>query len=193
MDKLIHIPVETYDYWEFLYSKRLIAITGEIDQTTKEEIVGKLYLLSALDNKAPISMLISSPGGEIYEGMAIINAINAIPNPVIGIASGHVMSMATVILCACDKRVSYPLTYFMYHQSQIGGFAGDSDQIKREADHVKALERDLNSIVAKACNKSINKVIKDFTKERYLNANEAMKYGFIQEILTGTKKYDITE
>ncbi len=182
MDKLIHIPVESYDYWEFLYSKRFIAITGEIDQATKEEIVGKLYLLSALDNKAPICLLISSPGGEIYEGMAIINAIRAIPNSVIGIASGHVMSMATVIYCACDERVCYPYTYFMCHQSRTG-FVGDSDQIKIEAKHVSILEKDCNEIVAKACNKSIKKIEKDFSKEFYLDAKEALKYGLVQRIM----------
>ena len=173
----------TYDIYSRLLKERIIFITGEINDTLSDIVISELLYLDSL-NHDDISIYINSPGGNITSGMAIYDTINYISSDVITIGMGLAASMAAFLLSSGTKGKRYILknTEVMIHQP-LGGAKGQATEIKIAAEHILKIKNKMNKILAKNTNQNLKKIERDTERDNFMDANEAKKYGLIDEIL----------
>lgn len=167
-----------------LLEKRVIYLNGEIDASLAKEIINKLMKLDMCNHK-DITLYINSPGGEVREGLAIYDVMNMIKSDIKTIGIGRCASMASILLIngTKGKRYILPNAEVMIHEVSsmcIGKIGEMQDKIKC----TKRLNNRLYRIIAKNTKRSF-KEIKEITnnKDNWMNANEALKYGFVDNIL----------
>ena len=172
-----------FDLYSRLLKERIIFLTGEINSSNANIIVSELLYLDSL-NHEDISIYINSPGGEITSGLAIYDTINFIKSDVKTICIGMAASMAAFILSSGTKgkRYSLPNGEIMIHQP-LGGAEGKATDIKIAAEHIIKIKNKMNKILAKNTNQPLKKIIKDTECDHFLDANEALKYNLIDEII----------
>lgn len=188
----MHIPyiIEKYDGSEKvfdLYSKllleRIIFIEGEINDTTANIITSELLYLDSINND-DIYIYINSPGGSITSGFAIYDTMNYIKSDVVTIGIGMCASMAAFLLSSgtIGKRSALKNTEIMIHQP-LGGINGQATEIKIVAERIIKLKNKLNKILSKNTKKPLSKIQKDTERDYYMDSNEALKYGIIDNII----------
>ena len=172
-----------YDIYSRLLKDRVIMLTGEIDDNTANIVVGQLLYLDSI-NHDNISLYINSPGGSISAGMAIYDTMNFIKSDVETICLGMAASMGAFLLSSgCKgKRYCLPNSEVMIHQP-LGGAQGQATEIKIAAEHILKIKNKLNTILSKNTGKDIKTIENDTERDNYLDADEALKYGFIDKIL----------
>lgn len=173
----------TYDIYSRLLEDRIIFVSGEIEDTMANTIVAQLIYLEAKDPDKDIMMYINSPGGSVTAGMAIFDTMNYIKCDVHTVCVGMAASMASVLLAsgAKGKRSALPNAEVMIHQP-LGGVQGQASDIKIHAEHILKTKRKLNSILANATGKPLEEIEKDTDRDNFLSAEEAKKYGLIDNI-----------
>ena len=173
----------TYDIYSRLLEDRIIFVSGEIEDTMANTIVAQLIYLEAKDPDKDIMMYINSPGGSVTAGMAIYDTMNYIKCDVHTVCVGMAASMASVLLAsgAQGKRSALPNAEVMIHQP-LGGVQGQASDIKIHAEHILKTKRKLNTILAEATGKPLEQLEKDTDRDNYLTAEEAKKYGLIDNI-----------
>lgn len=171
------------DLYSRLLNERIIFICGEIDDNLANIVVSELLYLDSLGNE-DISLYINSPGGSVTSGMAIYDTMNFIKSDVSTIGIGTCASMGAFLLSSGQKGKRFALenTEIMIHEV-LGGSKGQATEIKIQADHILYLREKLNKILASNTGKSIKKINNDTSRDHYLSANEAIKYGLIDEII----------
>lgn len=188
----MHIPyiIEKYDGSEKvfdLYSKllleRIIFIEGEINDTTANIITSELLYLDSINND-DIYIYINSPGGSITSGFAIYDTMNYIKSDVVTIGIGMCASMAAFLLSSgtIGKRSALKNTEIMIHQP-LGGINGQATEIKIVAERIIKLKNKLNKILSKNTKKPLSKIQKDTERDYYMDSNEALNYGIIDNII----------
>ena len=172
-----------YDLYSRLLKDRIVFCTGEIDDNKANIIISQLLYLDSLNNK-DISLYINSPGGSVTSGMAIYDTMNFIKSDVKTICIGLAASMAAFLLSSGSqgKRYSLPNTEIMIHQP-LGGAQGQASDIKIAAERIIKIKEKLNKLLAKNTNQSLNKIEMDTERDYYMEAEEAKKYGLIDEII----------
>lgn len=162
---------------------RTVLVFGTITDTLAADVVRRLIALDAMGD-APIDMIVSSPGGHVESGDAIHDAVGFIRAPVTMIGSGWVGSAATHLFLAApaERRVCLPNTRFLIHQpsSGVGGPASDIAIQAREL--VRARER-IAAEIARATGRSLEQVLDDIDRDRWMNAEEALDYGLVSRIV----------
>lgn len=173
----------SYDIFSRLLKERIIFISGEINDSLANSVIAELLYLDSI-NHNDISLYINSPGGVITSGMAIYDTINFIKSDVSTICLGMAASMAAFLLSSGTKGKRYilPNADVMIHQP-LGGAEGQATDIKIASDRIINLRERLNKILAKNTGKSLAKIEKDTERDNYLNAEEALKYGIVDEII----------
>ena len=173
-----------YDLYSRLLNDRIIFLSGEINDSTANIVVSELLYLDSLNHK-DIFLYINSPGGQITSGMAIYDTMNYIKSDVRTICIGMTASMGAFLLAngTKGKRYSLPNSEIMIHQP-LGGTSGQATDIKIAAEHILKIKQKLNNILAKVTGKSIKVIEKDTDRDNFMNPNEALKYGLIDEIIT---------
>lgn len=173
-----------YDIYSRLLEERIILLTGTIEDKMASSIVGQLLYLEAVDNTKDIYMYINSPGGNIHSGMAIYDTMNFIKCNVSTICIGMAASMAAFLLSAGHqgKRCCLPNSEVMIHQP-LGGFEGQASDIQISANRILKQKEKLTTLLAKQCNQEYNKVLLDTDRDYFMDANEALTYGIIDEII----------
>lgn len=176
----------TYDIYSRLLEDRIIFVSGEIEDTMANTIVAQLIYLEAKDPDKDIMMYINSPGGSISAGMAIFDTMNYIKCDVHTVCIGLAASMASVLLAsgAKGKRSALPNAEVMIHQPLMQGLAGQASDIKIHAEHILKTKKKLNKILAEATGQTLEQIEKDTDRDNYLSADEAKKYGLIDNIYT---------
>ena len=167
-----------------LYDGRILRLDGEVTQEACMELCSLLLLLEREDPEAPVTLIISSPGGSVMAGLALIDVMADVSCPVHTVALGMVASMGSVILACGDERAAYPHAEVMVHQIMAGG-GGMSQQTDVEiaARHTARLRRTLDELLA-AHSKLTAEEVHDLTeRDCYLTAEEALGYGFIDKIV----------
>lgn len=188
----MHIPyiVEKYDGSEKifdLYSKllleRIIFIEGEINDKTANIITSELLYLDSLNND-DIYIYINSPGGSITSGFAIYDTMNYVKSDIVTIGIGMCASMAAFLLSsgAKGKRSVLKNTEVMIHQP-LGGINGQATEIQIAAERILKLKDKINKILSKNTKKPLSKIKKDTERDYFLNAEEALNYGIIDNII----------
>ena len=145
-----------------------------------------MLFLESEDPDKEISFYINSPGGSITDGMAIVDTMNYIKCPVSTICIGLAASMGSVLLAcgAKGKRYATPNSEILIHQPLIsGGLSGQTTEIKIHADHMVKTREKLNKLLSEKTGQSLEQIEKDTERDHYMTAEEALKYGLIDEII----------
>ena len=173
----------SYDIYSKLLEERIIFITGEINDAVANTVVAELLYLEAKDSTKDIDIYINSPGGSVTSGLAIYDTMNFIKCDVSTICIGMAASMAAFLLSSGKKgkRYALPSSEIMIHQP-LGGVQGQASDIKIQAEHILALKKKLNSVLAANTGKPIEQIEKDTDRDNYLTAEDALGYGLIDKI-----------
>ena len=174
-----------YDIFSRLLKERIIFLAGPIEDYTANLVIAQLLFLESEDPKKDIQLYINSPGGSVTAGLAMLDTMNHIKPDVATVCVGIAASAAAIILAAGQKgkRYALPNAEVMIHQPW-GGAQGQATDIEITARHIIATRSRLNKILAKATGQTLEKIEKDVERDYFMSAEEAKKYGLIDEIFT---------
>ena len=172
-----------YDLYSKLLEDRIILLYGEINDYTSNIIISELLYLDSI-NHNDICLYINSPGGSITSGMAIYDTINYIKSDVSTICIGMAASMGAFLLSSgkIGKRYILPNSEVMIHQP-LGGASGQATEIKIAAERILKLKDKINKILSINTNKSIKQIEQDTERDYFMDADEALKYGIVDQII----------
>lgn len=178
-----------YDIYSRLLKENIIFLGGPIDDHMANLIVAQLLFLQSEDPKKEIQLYINSPGGSVHAGLAIIDTMGHIKNPISTVCVGMAASMAAVILSCGDKgkRIALPNAEVMIHQPH-GGTEGQASDIEISAKHILKIRTTLNKMLAKNTGQPLSKIEKDVDRDFFMDADEAKKYGIVDVVLSPSKK-----
>ena len=173
-----------YDIYSRLLKERIVFLSGAIDDDVANIVIAQLLFLESEDPKKDIKLYIHSPGGSVSAAMAIYDTMNHIKPDVSTICIGMAASAAAVLLSSGTKgkRFVLPNAEVMIHQV-MGGAEGQASDIAITAKHILRTKENLNKILAKNTGKSADQVEKDSDRDNYMTADEAKKYGLVDEVM----------
>jgi ATP-dependent Clp protease protease subunit len=177
------------DIFNRLLKDRIIILSGEIDTNICELIKANLLYLESLDSEENITLYINSPGGSVYDGLGLLDIMEYIKPEIGTINTGLAASMAAIILSsgAKGKRKALKRSRTMIHQPLgYGGWSQASD-MEIEAREINDLKKQLYEIISENTGQVYDKVHKDGDRDYWMSAQDAKKYGMIDEILTKRK------
>ncbi|MBQ3892898.1 MAG: ATP-dependent Clp protease proteolytic subunit [Desulfovibrio sp.] len=178
----------SYDIYSRLLKDRIVLLCDEVNDATASLICAQLLFLESQDPDKEISMYINSPGGSVTAGMAIYDTMQFIASPVSTLCIGQAASMGAFLLAGGEKglRYSLPNSRIMIHQPSSGyqGQITDLDIHVREGQRLKKL---LNSILARNTGSTPAKITAATERDNFLSAEEALRFGIIDRILTSRK------
>ncbi len=178
-----------YDIYSRLLKDRIIFIGSEINETSANLIVAQLLFLQAEDAKKDIFLYINSPGGSVYDALAIYDTMRYIANDVQTFGIGVQASAAAFLLSSGTKgkRFLLPNATVMIHQPSSGtrGKVTDQEIDLKESLRVKKL---LEEIIAKNTGQKLEKIHEDMERDRWMTALEAAKYGIVDKVLDSPRK-----
>ncbi len=171
---------------KILIEQRKIFFWGVVEEKTCKEIVAKLLLLDSLKPGEEIKMYINSPGGSVTDGMVVYDTMQMISSPVSTICMGMCASMGAILLSggAKGKRFIYPSGEVMIHQPSLGGYIqGVSADLEIHAEQIRKTKEAGAKLLANNCGKTSEQIMKDFDRDYWMNAEEAIKYGIVDKLI----------
>jgi ATP-dependent Clp protease, protease subunit len=173
-----------YDIYSLLLKERIIFLGTPIDDQVANVIVAQLLFLNREDSEREIQMYINSPGGVIYSGLAIYDTMQMISNPISTVAVGVTASFGTVLLTAGTKGRRYALPNATIHMHQpLGGAQGQATDIEIQTKQILRLRTLLNDIMARHTGKPVEIIKQDTERDYYLDAQQAVDYGLVDQVL----------
>ena len=178
----------SYDIYSRLMQDRIVLLGGEVNDDSANLIVAQLLFLQAQDAKKPVSMYINSPGGSVTAGLAIYDTMQFISCPVHTYCIGQAASMGAVLLTAGEKghRFALPNARIMIHQPW-GGAEGKASDIEITCQEILRLKQKLNEILAAHSGQPMEQVVRDTDRDHFMGAEEACKWGLIDQVLVPKK------
>lgn len=174
----------SYDIYSLLLKERIIFLGTPINDQVTNLIVSQLLYLNRENPEREIQLFINSPGGIFYSGLAIIDTINAIQAPVVTIAVGVTMNMATVILAAGIKGRRYALPNATIHMQQpLGGSRGQAVDMEIQARELLRQRALLNKILVNYTGQTLERISQDTDRDYFMDAAAAAEYGILDEVL----------
>jgi ATP-dependent Clp protease, protease subunit len=188
---LIPMVIETtgrgeraFDIYSLLLRNRLVFLGTPINDQVANLIVAQLLFLNQEDREAPINMYINSPGGQVYAGLAIYDAMQMISNPISTVAVGVTASFGTVLLAAGTKGQRYALPHATIHLHQpLGGAQGQVTDIEIQAKEFLRLRSSLNDILANHTGQPLEVIERDTERDYWMDARMAVEYGIVDQVL----------
>ena len=173
-----------YDIYSRLLRERISFLGGPIDDHVANIVIAQLLFLESEDSKKDISLYVNSPGGSVTSTLAIYDTMHHVKPDVSTICVGIAASGGSVLLAAGKKGKRYmlPNGEFMIHQP-LGGAEGQASDIAITAKHILNVKDNLNKILAKHTGQSLSQIEEDVDRDFFMNAEDAKKYGIIDEIL----------
>ncbi len=173
-----------YDIYSLLLKERIVFVGSAINDQVANVIVAQLLYLSQVDPDKSIQMYINSPGGSIYAGLAILDTMQMIRNPISTVAVGVTASFGTVLLAGGTKGQRYALPHATIHLHQpLGGAEGQASDIEIMAREVLRLKSDLNQFFANVTGQPLEVIQRDTDRDFYMTADQALSYGLIDKVL----------
>lgn len=174
-----------YDIYSRLLKDRIIFLGGPIDDNVANIIIAQLLFLDAEGPKKDITLYVNSPGGQVTSTMAVLDTMNYVKSDVATICVGLAASGGAIILSAGakGKRFALPNAEMMIHQP-LGGTEGQATDIAITARQILKIKDKLNKLLAKNTGQPLEQIEKDSDRDYYMSAEEALKYGLIDEIIT---------
>ena len=169
---------------KFFFEQRAVYLWGVVEDKTAREVVTKLLLLDADKPGEDIKFFINSPGGVVTSGMVIYDTMRMLKSPVNTICMGLAASMGSILLSAGTKgkRFIYPHGEVMIHQPSLGGYMqGVSADLEIQAKQIKKTKEIGARILAENCDKKFEQVMKDFDRDYWMDAKEAIEYGIVDQ------------
>jgi len=178
-----------YDIYSLLLKERIVFLGTAIDDQVANSIVAQLLFLDREDPDKDINFYIHSPGGSITSGLAICDTMQLIRPQVSTICVGMAASMGTILLCAGTKGKRYSLPNSTIHMHQaLGGAQGQASDIAIAAREILRQQDIIRNILVKNTGQSLEKIAHDTDRDFFLNPEQALEYGLIDEILTKPEK-----
>jgi ATP-dependent Clp protease protease subunit len=173
-----------FDIYSRLLKERIIFLSDEVNHHTASVVIAQMLFLESEDPKKDITLYINSPGGEIQSGLAIIDTMHHIKPDVSTVCIGMAASMGAMILSqgAKGKRFVLPNGEVMIHQP-LSGVEGQASDIEIKAKHILKLKEKLYAMLADATGKTKTQVEKDGDRDYWMSADEAKKYGIVDQVL----------
>ncbi len=172
-----------YDIYSRLLKERIIFLGGPIDDDSANLVIAQLLFLEAEDPKKDIALYINSPGGSVTATLAMVDTMGHVKPAVSTVCVGMAASGAAIILSAGEKgkRYALPNAEVMIHQPH-GGAEGQATDIEITAKQILKLRERLNRILAKNTGQSLEKIEKDVERDFFMTAEEAKKYGLVDQV-----------
>lgn len=195
-NNLIPMVVETtnrgeraYDIYSRLLKDRIVILGTPINDSVASTIVAQLLFLESQDPEKDINLYINSPGGVVSAGMAIYDTMQYIKCDVATTCVGMAASMGAVLLTAGakGKRNVLPHSRVMIHQP-LGGVQGQASDIEIEAQEILRLKKELSGIIAHHSGQTVEQVIKDSDRNKWMTSDEAKDYGLIDRVMKREEK-----
>jgi|TARA_B100000530_G_scaffold334606_1_gene284781 ATP-dependent Clp protease protease subunit len=182
------LNVAQMDVFSRLMMDRIMFLGTAINDNVANVIQAQLLFLQSTDSKRDIQMYINSPGGGVYAGLGIYDTMQFITPDVATICTGIAASMSAVLLSAgkSGKRSALPHSRVMIHQP-LGGAQGQASDIEITAREILKLKDELYQIIAKHSGQPIKRVTEDSDRDYWMKAEEAKKYGMVDEVLKSSK------
>jgi ATP-dependent Clp protease protease subunit len=173
-----------YDIYSLLLKERIIFLGTPINDQIANLIVAQLLFLDREDPEKEISLYINCPGGEIYPGLAVYDTMQLVRAPVSTIAIGWTASLGTVLLAAGTKGKRYALPHATIHMHPAGGGArGYAPDVRIQLNELLRVEDLIKDLLAQHTGQSLERLTKDFDRDYFMNAREAVEYGIVDEVL----------
>ena len=178
-----------YDLFSRLLKDRIVILGTPVNDTVATIVVGQFLFLQSVDPKKDIQFYVNCPGGLITAGLAIYDTMQMLSCDVRTVSIGQAASMGAILAAAGTKgkRSSLPHTRFMLHQP-AGGTEGTALDIGVQAKEIMRNREILNEILVRHTGQKLKRIEKDTSRDFYMGAEEAMKYGLVDEILDSAKK-----
>ena len=201
INSLIPMVIETtgrgeraFDIFSLLLRNRLIFLGTPITDQVANVTVAQLLFLNQEDRDAPINMYINSPGGQVYAGLAIYDAMQMISNPISTVAVGVTASFATVLLAGGTKGQRYALPHATIHLHQpLGGAQGQVTDIEIQAKEFIRLRTKLNEILMKHTGQPEDVIERDTERDFWMDSEKAVEYGLVDQVLEHQPKEEEEE
>ncbi len=177
-----------YDIYSRLLKERIIFLGTEINDTVSNLVIAQLLFLQSEDADKDISIYINSPGGVVTAGMAIYDTMQFLNCPITTYCVGQAASMGAVLLAAgtTGKRFALPNSRIMIHQP-LGGAQGQATDIEIQTKEILRMKKTLNEILAFHTGQKIETIEKDTDRDFFMSAEEAVKYGLVDEVVVKKK------
>jgi len=173
-----------FDIYSRLLNERIIFLGTPVTEDIANLIVAQLIHLESEDPDKDVSIYINSPGGSVYAGLAIYDAMQFIKPDVSTICVGVAMSMGALLLGggADGKRMALPNSKILIHQVS-GGFSGQASDIEIHAKEIIDVRQRLDEIIAKHTKQDLEKVAKDTERDYFMSAQEAKEYNLVDRVI----------
>jgi ATP-dependent Clp protease protease subunit len=173
-----------FDIYSRLLRERIVFLGTEVDEALANVVVAQLLFLEAEDPDADINLYVNSPGGSAYAGLAIYDAMQYVKPDVATTCVGMAMSAGALILCAGapGKRFALPNAKLMIHQGSAG-FRGTPADIQIQAKEVLSLTQRVAELIAFHSGKSVDQVLRDIDRDRFMTPEEAVDYGLVDHVV----------
>jgi ATP-dependent Clp protease, protease subunit len=174
---------------ELLLDNRIVFLIGEINQGSAARVMMQMLYLENMKRGQDISLYINSPGGAVDDTLAIYDTMRFMSSPVSTYCLGRAYSGGAVLLTAGSKGKRYILPHakVMIHQP-YGGVTGQAEDIRIQAEQIIKMKAELNRIIANHTGQSVENIHRDSERDKYFSAEEAVKYGLVDEVLTEPPK-----
>ena len=166
--------------------QRTIIISQQVNQKLAERVVKSLLFFESMDNTKPITVIINSPGGDVFSGFAIFDMMKAIKSPVITLVTGFAASMGSIIMLGAEKGKRYATanSKILIHQPLIAGvFEGRATEIEIQAAEIQDTKEKIIKLYVEETGQKKDKIAKDIEMDYWMSADEAVKYGLIDKII----------
>ena len=171
---------------KLFFENRSVYLWGVVDDKSAKDVVSKLLLLEADKPGEEIKLYINSPGGVVTSGMVIYDTMRMIKSPVSTICMGLAASMGSILLSGGvkGKRYIFPHGEVMIHQPSLGGYIqGVSADLEIQAKQTQRVKEISAKILAENCGKTMEKIMTDFDRDYWMDAQEAISYGIVDKLI----------
>jgi len=184
----------SYDIWSRLLKDRIIFIGTPIDDYIANLVIAQMLFLQMENKSQDINVYINTPGGYVNAGMAIYDTMQFVHCDVATYCIGQASSMGALLLAAGTKTKRYALPHsrIMMHQPS-GGAQGTAADIKIQADEIINLKKILTKLFSKHTGQGLDKVARDSDRDHFMSADEAKKYGLVDEVVESLKDVEPTK
>ena len=168
-----------------MLESRTIIISGSVDSELAQKVIQQLMLLDHIDSKKRVLVMINSPGGEVFSGFAIYDAMRFISAPVVTVVTGLAASMGSIIALASDKnnRYTLPNSKFLIHQPLMTGYQGRASDLEIQANEILRDRERIIELYAETTGRKSEDVAKDIDRDNWMNAKQAKEYGLVEKIV----------
>jgi ATP-dependent Clp protease protease subunit len=180
---------QTHDPYTKLFEDRIVFLGAQIDDVSADDVMAQLLVLESQDPDRDITMYINSPGGSFTAMTAIYDTMQYIKPQIQTVCLGQAASAAAVLLAggAPGKRLALPNARVLIHQPASGGDRGQASDIEIQAREIQRMREWLELTLSKHSNRTSDQLKTDIDRDKIFTAQEALEYGFIDQVLTSRK------